>query len=110
VEQFRNRPLQEGYPHVWLDATYLKVRQNHRVVSMAFVIAVGVDENGEGSYSFLLSAVDADKRPGLNTDLIRIMIWNSSNGQVVYDNMMGEDQDADPVTEVEGGNIVIHSK
>jgi len=47
VEQFRNRPLQESYPYVWLDATYLKVRQNHRVVSMAFVIAVGVDENGE---------------------------------------------------------------
>ena len=47
VEQFRNRPLQESYPYVWLDATYLKVRQNHRVVSKAFVIAVGVDENGE---------------------------------------------------------------
>jgi transposase-like protein len=47
VEQFRNRPLQESYPYVWLDATYLKVRQNHRVVSMAFVIAIGVDENGE---------------------------------------------------------------
>jgi transposase-like protein len=47
VEQFRNRPLQESYPYVWLDATYLKVRQNKRVVSMALVIAVGVDENGE---------------------------------------------------------------
>jgi putative transposase len=47
VEQFRNRQLQESYPYVWLDATYLKVRQNRRVVSMAFVVAIGVDENGE---------------------------------------------------------------
>lgn len=47
VEQFRERKLQESYPYVWLDALYLKVRQNHRVVSLALVIAVGVDEQGE---------------------------------------------------------------
>ena len=47
VEQFRERKLQESYPYVWLDAVYLKVRQNHRVVSLALVIAVGVDEQGE---------------------------------------------------------------
>jgi putative transposase len=47
VDQFRNRPLQESYPYVWLDALYVKVVQNHRVVSLALVIAVGVDESGE---------------------------------------------------------------
>lgn len=47
VEEFRQRQLQESYPYVWLDALYLKVRQNHRVVSLAMVIAVGVDEQGE---------------------------------------------------------------
>jgi len=47
VAQFRNRKLQESYPYVWLDALYLKVRQNHRIVSLALVIAVGVDEAGE---------------------------------------------------------------
>jgi transposase-like protein len=47
VEQFRNRPLQESYPYIWLDALYLKVRQNHRIVSLALVIAIGVDEEGE---------------------------------------------------------------
>jgi transposase-like protein len=47
VEAFRQRQLQESYPYVWLDALYLKVRQNHRVVSLALVIAVGVDEQGE---------------------------------------------------------------
>ncbi|MHC4510186.1 MAG: IS256 family transposase [Planctomycetota bacterium] len=47
VEAFRNRPLEGEYPYVWLDALYPKVRQNHRVVSMALVIAVGVNEEGQ---------------------------------------------------------------
>jgi transposase-like protein len=47
VEPFRNRPLEGQYPFVWLDALYLKVRHNHRIVSQALVIATGVRENGE---------------------------------------------------------------
>ncbi len=47
VDEFRHRQLQKSYPYVWLDAMYLKVRQNHRIVSLALVIAVGVDEQGE---------------------------------------------------------------
>jgi transposase-like protein len=46
VAPFRNRPLEGQYPFVWLDAPYLKVRQNHRIVSQALVIAAGVRENG----------------------------------------------------------------
>jgi hypothetical protein len=42
VERFRTRKLDGQYPFCWLDATFLKVRQEHRVVSMAVVIAVGV--------------------------------------------------------------------
>jgi transposase-like protein len=47
VEPFRNRPLDGQYPFIWLDALYLKVRHNHRIVSQALVIATGVRENGE---------------------------------------------------------------
>ncbi|MFV2044360.1 MAG: IS256 family transposase [Anaerolineales bacterium] len=47
VEGFRNRPLEGEYPYLWLDALYLKVRQNHRIVSQAMVIAIGVRETGE---------------------------------------------------------------
>jgi len=47
VAQFRERKLERSYPYMWLDALYLKVRQNHRIVSLALVIAVGVDEAGE---------------------------------------------------------------
>jgi transposase-like protein len=46
VERFRRRPLVGTYPYLWLDATYLKVRQNGRVVSMAVVIAIGVTAEG----------------------------------------------------------------
>jgi len=47
VEAFRKRELTGAYPYLWLDALYLKVRQNHRIVSKALVIAVGVRETGE---------------------------------------------------------------
>jgi transposase-like protein len=46
VERFRTRPLIGRYPYLWLDATYLKVRQDGRVVSMAVVIAIGVTAEG----------------------------------------------------------------
>jgi putative transposase len=46
VERFRSRPLREPYPYLWLDATFVKVRQDGRVVSQAVVIAVGVTASG----------------------------------------------------------------
>jgi transposase-like protein len=48
VEAFRRRSLAgETYPYLWLDATYLKVREGGRVVSMAVLVAVGVARSGE---------------------------------------------------------------
>jgi len=47
VTVFRERPLTASYPYLWLDALYLKVRQNHRVVSQAVVIAIGVRASGD---------------------------------------------------------------
>ena len=47
VERFRSRRLEGAYPYVWLDATYMKVRENGRVVSQAVVIAIGVRATGE---------------------------------------------------------------
>jgi transposase-like protein len=47
VEAFRNRRLDElGFPYLWLDATYLKARRNHRIVSRAVVVATAVNTNG----------------------------------------------------------------
>lgn len=47
VETFRQRALEGRYPYLWLDALYLKVRANHRIVSKALVIAIAVRESGE---------------------------------------------------------------
>ncbi len=46
VARFRGRPLTAAYPYVWLDATFVKVREAGRVVSQAVVVAVGVTADG----------------------------------------------------------------
>ena len=46
VGEFLNRPLTGDWPYVWLDATYLKVRQGGRIVSVAAIIAVAVNTDG----------------------------------------------------------------
>ena len=48
VEAFRSRSLAgETYPYLWLDATYVKVREGGRVTSMAALVATGVAHTGE---------------------------------------------------------------
>src|ERR1041385_6890755 len=46
VQTFLNRPLEGDWPYVWLDATYVKVRQGGRIVSVAVTIAIGVNNDG----------------------------------------------------------------
>lgn len=46
VSEFQNRRLDTYYPFLITDATYFKVRENHRVVSKAFMIAMGIREDG----------------------------------------------------------------
>ncbi len=47
VEAFRSRALEREFPYVWLDALYVKVRENGRVVSKAVLVAFGVNAEGE---------------------------------------------------------------
>lgn len=47
VNAFLSRPLEGAWPYLWLDATYLKVREGGRIVSHAVIIAVGVNEDGK---------------------------------------------------------------
>src|ERR1700733_11719861 len=46
VKAFLDRPLEGDWPYLWLDATYLKVRRNHRIVSVAVIVAVGDNTDG----------------------------------------------------------------
>src|SRR6266545_1347955 len=47
VRTFLGRPIEAECPYVWLDATFHKVREAGRVVSVATVVAIGVTEEGE---------------------------------------------------------------
>jgi putative transposase len=46
VKTFLDRPIEGDWPYLWIDATYVKVRENGRIVSVAVIIAVGVNSDG----------------------------------------------------------------
>ncbi len=46
VQTFLNRPIEGEWPYVWLDATYVKARRDHHIVSVAVIVAVGVNTDG----------------------------------------------------------------
>jgi len=46
VNAFLDRPIEGDWPYLWIDATYLKVRQAGRIVSVAAIIAVAVNTDG----------------------------------------------------------------
>ena len=40
------RPIEGEWPYLWLDATYVKTRRDHRIVSVAVIVAVAVNTDG----------------------------------------------------------------
>jgi putative transposase len=46
VKAFLERPIEGDWPYLWVDATYVKVRQAGRIVSVAVIVAVGVNTDG----------------------------------------------------------------
>jgi putative transposase len=46
VKAFLDRPIEGDWPCLWIDATYMKVRQDGRIVSVAVIVAVGVNADG----------------------------------------------------------------
>ena len=46
VNTFLRRPIEGEWPYLWLDATYVKVRRDHHIVSVAVIIAVAVNTDG----------------------------------------------------------------
>jgi len=46
VKAFLARPLEGDWPYLWIDATYMKVRFSGRIVSVAIIVAVGVNSDG----------------------------------------------------------------
>ena len=46
MKAFLDRPIEGDWPYLWIDATYVKVRQDGRIVSVAVIVAVGVNTDG----------------------------------------------------------------
>jgi transposase-like protein len=46
VNAFLDRPIEGDWPYLWIDATYVKARDNGRIVSKAAIVAIGVNSDG----------------------------------------------------------------
>src|SRR5271155_493387 len=69
VNAFLDRPLEGEWPYVWLDATYVKARRDGHVVSVAVIVAVGV--NSDGRREGLGLAIGASEAETFWTDFLR---------------------------------------
>jgi hypothetical protein len=63
--------------------------------------------NGSGSYTFQLTAVDGQELGSSEPDRLRIRIWDSASGLLVYDNERGAAEGADPASALGGGSIAV---
>ena len=78
VGAFLNRPLEGDWPYLWIDATYVKVRQAGRIVSVAVIIAVGV--NTDGVREVLGVAVGPSEAEPFWTDFLRSLTRRGLRG------------------------------
>ena len=69
VGAFLDRPIEGEWPYLWIDATYVKVRQDGRIVSVAVIVAVGV--NGDGRREVLGMDVGPSEAETFWTDFLR---------------------------------------
>ena len=69
VGAFLNRPIEGDWPYLWIDATYVKTREAGRIVSVAVIIAVGV--NTEGQREVLGLKVGASEAEPFWTEFLR---------------------------------------
>lgn len=69
VQTFLARPLEGDWPYVWLDATYVKVRQAGRIVSVAVIVAIGV--NGDGRREVLGMDIGPSEAETFWTEFLR---------------------------------------
>ncbi len=69
VQAFLNRPIEGDWPYLWIDATYVKVRQSGRIVSVAVIVAVGV--NSDGRREVLGMAVGPSEAETFWTEFLR---------------------------------------
>ncbi len=69
VKAFLDRPIEGDWPYLWIDATYIKVRRNGRIVSVAVIVAVGA--NADGRREVLGMQVGPSEAETFWTDFLR---------------------------------------
>jgi putative transposase len=69
VRTFLERPIEGDWPYLWIDATYVKVREAGRIVSVAATIAVAV--NTDGRREVLGMAIGASEAEIFWVDFLR---------------------------------------
>ena len=78
VNGFLDRPLEGDWPYLWLDATYVKVRQTGRIVSVAVTVAVAV--NDQGRREVLGVAIGASEAETFWTEFLRSLARRGLRG------------------------------
>jgi len=78
VKTFLQRPIEGEHPYVWLDATFHKVRQDGRVISVATVVAIGV--NDQGQRTILGAATGQSEDHQFWTSFLRTLIRRGLKG------------------------------
>ena len=78
VGAFLNRPIEGDWPYLWIDATYVKVREAGRIVSVAVIIATGV--NGDGVREVLGMAVGPSEAEPFWTSFLRTLMRRGLRG------------------------------
>jgi putative transposase len=78
VHAFLDRPIEGDWPYLWIDATYVKVREAGRIVSVAVIIAVGV--NSEGMREVLGMSIGASEAEPFWTSFLRSLMRRGLRG------------------------------
>ena len=78
VRDFLARPIEGDWPYLWLDATYVKVREAGRVVPVAVTIAVGV--NADGRREVLGMALGSSEAEPFWLDFLRTLARRGLRG------------------------------
>lgn len=78
VQAFLERPIEGDWPYIWIDATYLKVRRGGRIVSVAVIIAVGV--NADGRREVLGMEVGTSEAEPIWTEFLRSLTRRGLRG------------------------------
>lgn len=78
VQAFLNRPIEGDWPYLWIDATYVKNREGGHIVSVAVIVAVAV--NTEGQRQVLGMKVGASEAEPFWTEFLRSLVRRGLRG------------------------------